>query len=298
LFWAGSFAANYVIALSKSSTRRGLLATYPFVHFPPRHFQDLDEIIRTAFGWQQDPWVLALVGITFFAFVLGAWALLRRRPIAFWLLTAPLFIALILSALHRYPILGRFMLFTAPAALVLVADGVEEVRRATRGYPIPIGGILLCLIVAQPLFVSAEYVLQPVQAEEFKSALKYAVARQQPGDVFYIYCYAQHSFEYYAELYGLSHLSVVKGSCFRAGMKNHVFTYNWNFLRDDFARLQGQKRVWLLFTHDGPVDGLDEKMYALRFLNQDGKLLDVHYERGATVYLYDLSQPPAPSAAP
>jgi hypothetical protein len=290
--WLGSFAADYLIALARSSSRPNLLSTYPFLHFPPRHFQDIDELLRTVFGWQQEPWALALVGVMLFAFVVGSWHLVKTRPLMFWIFVSPLLIALLVSALHRYPILGRFMLFAVMGVVTVVAAGVEQVRLATRGQGVPVGSILLFLVLLQPVFMSGEYVVQPVEAEEFKAALNYALAHRQPADVFYVYCYAKPHFDYYAELYGLEGLNVVRGSCFRSGLKNHVFTYNWNFLRDDFSKLQGQKRVWVLFTHDAPADGLDEKNYAIRALNEEGRLLDMHLARGATVFLYDLSQPP------
>jgi hypothetical protein len=112
-----------------------------------------------------------------------------------------------------------------------------------------------------------------------------------------VYCYAKPHFEYYAEIYKLNTLNVVEGSCSRVRVKNGVFVHNWNFLREDFSKLQGQKRVWVLFTHDTPADGVDEKGLALRILNEEGRQLDVHLERGATVFLYDLSQPPAAAPA-
>jgi hypothetical protein len=294
--WLLSFAADYVVALAKSSTRESLVSTYPFLHFPPRHFQDIDELVRTVFGWQQEPWALALVGVMLFAFVVGSWYLLKTYQLLFWMFTSPLLIALLASALHRYPILGRFMLFAVVGVVIVAAVGVEQVRLATRAGALPVGGILLFLVLLQPVFISAEYVLQPVEAEEFKAALQYALAHRQPSDVFYVYCYAKPHFDYYAELYRLDYLNVVRGSCFRAGMRNHAFIYNWNFLRDDFSRLQGQKRLWVLFTHDAPADGLDEKNRAVQILNEEGRLLDRHQTRGATVLLYDLSQPPAPAA--
>jgi hypothetical protein len=294
--WGISFIAEYVLALRQSSSNPGLLNTYPFVHFPPRHFANLDEVVRTAFAWQQEPWALALSGVVLFAFLVGAWQMLQRQRLALWLLASPVLVALLASALHHYPVLLRFMLFATPAVLVVAAAGVEAIRQSAAGSAVSAGGILLFLLLLQPLFTTAEYVVRPIEAEEFKAALKYTLAHRHDGDVFYIYCYARHHFEYYQELYGLSGLTVVQGSCFRAGMKNHAFVRNWNFLRDDFSKLQGQKRVWLLFTHDAPVDGLDEKAYALRFLNEEGRLLDAHYENGATAFLYDLNQPP--SAAP
>jgi hypothetical protein len=59
------------------------------------------------------------------------------------------------------------MLFAAPGVIMLVAAGVDQVREATRAQAVPIGGILLALVLLQPLFISAEYALRPVQAEEF-----------------------------------------------------------------------------------------------------------------------------------
>ncbi len=294
--WSASFLADYVIALRASSSNPGLLNTYPFLHLPPRHFAQLDELIRVIFGWQQEPWALTLAGVVLFAFLAGCWHMARRQRLGFWLLISPLVVALLASMLHRYPILLRFFLFAAPAVLILAAAGVEALRQISPR-TLPAGCILLVLVLLQPVFTTAEYVVRPIRAEEFKAVLKYALARRQPGDVFYIYCYAQHQFDYYQELYRLNDLNVVRGSCFRAGFKNRAFLHNWNFLRDDFSKLQGQKRVWLLFTHDAPVDGVDEKLYALHFLEEDGTQLDVRYENGATVFLYDLSRPPAAAPA-
>jgi hypothetical protein len=128
--------------------------------------------------------------------------------------------------------------------------------------------------------------------EELRPVLQYVQRHQRPGDEWYIYYYASYSYEYYAEAYGLRGGNVMLGSGFRVPPPR---SKDWDVYQKDFSKLQG-RRVWVIFSHNWTLDGVDESTYALHVLDGLGVRKDAYLEYGAAAYLYELFPQPAPSA--
>ena len=71
---------------------------------------------------------------------------------------------------------------------------------------------------------------------------------------------------------------------------------NWDVYREDFSELRG-RRVWVIFSHNWTLDGVDEPAYALHVLDSMGVRKDVYLDYGAAAYLYELPPSPAPAVA-
>jgi hypothetical protein len=289
LTWFASFAVDYWLTLRTSSANPGLHHAYPFFGFPI-HFSTIDMAIQSVFTLQQNPSTL-LLGVALFAAVIGGLHFWREDRAGCCFLIVPLLLALAASNRHLYPLPGRFYLFYTPALFLLVGAGAEEICLAARSRSLPVAVAVMVLLFFQPVLSTAEIVQHHIPSEELRPVLQYVQRHQRPGDTWYIYYYARYAYEYYAEAYGLTGGNVVLGSGFRVPPPR---SKDWDVYQKDFSKLQG-RRVWVIFSHNWTLDGVDESTYALHVLDGLGVRKDAYLEYGAAAYLYEL--PPQPSAA-
>lgn len=289
LTWFASFAVDYWLTLRTSSANPGLPHAYPFFSFPI-HFSTIDMAIQSLFTLQQNPSTL-LLGVSLFAAVIGGLHFWRQDRAASCFLILPLLLALTASNRHLYPLPGRFYLFFTPALFLLVGAGAEEICLAARSRTLPAAAALMVLLFFQPVLSTAEIVQHHLPGEELRPVLQYVQHHQRPGDTWYIYYYARYAYEYYAEAYGLRGGNVVLGSGFRVPPPR---SKDWDVYQKDFSKLQG-RRVWVIFSHNWTLDGVDESTYALHVLDGMGARKDAYLDFGAAAYLYEL--PPRTAAA-
>jgi hypothetical protein len=222
-------------------------------------------------------------------FVIGCRSLwLRRRHLAIALL-APAVIALAASALRVYPFAGQLLLFFAPAALLLTAEGVEYLTRNRRAPGRRLAGALMTTVLLVPCLISASQL--PRKREELRPVLDYVRAKRQPGDVIYVYYGAQQAFRYYQPTLGLGQDDVIYGTCERSHWRNYL---------TQLDELRGSRRVWLVVTHPFRVGNVREDSLLVHYLQGAGTRLDAYQAPQAFAYLYDMSgrtQPSVISAA-
>ncbi len=290
LTWLGTFVVDYWLTLRTSSANPGLPHAYPFFSFPI-HFSTIDMAIQSVFTLQQNPSTL-LLGVSLFAAVIGGLRFWRENRAACCFLIVPLLLALAASNRHLYPLPGRFFLFFAPALFLLVAAGAEEICLVARSRSLPVAPALIVLLFFQPVLSTAEIVQHHMPGEELRPVLQYVQRHQRPDDTWYIYYYARYAYQYYAETYGLKGSNVVLGSGFRVPPPR---AKNWDVYQEDFSKLRG-RRVWVIFSHNWTLDGVDEPVYALHVLDSMGVRKDVYLDYGAAAYLYQLSPAPASAA--
>ena len=291
LTWCGSFVVDYWLTLRTSSANPGLPHAYPFFSFPI-HFSTIDMAIQSVLTLQQNPSTL-LLGVSLFAAVIGGLYFWRENRAACCFLIVPLLLAFAASNLHLYPLPGRFFLFFAPALFVLVGAGAEEICLAARSRGLPVAAALMVLLFVQPVLSTAEIVQHHMPGEELRPVLQYVQRHQRPDDTWYIYYYARYAYQYYAEAYGLRGGKVVLGSGFRVPPPRGK---DWDVYQEDFSKLRG-RRVWVIFSHNWTLDGVDEPAYALHVLDSMGVRKDVYLDYGAAAYLYELPPSPAPAVA-
>jgi hypothetical protein len=266
-----------------------LAHSYPFFT-SPLHFATIDMAIQNVFTLQQNPPSL-LLGVALFAAVIGGLHFWRENRVACCFLVLPLFFALAASNRYLYPLLGRLFLFYTPALFILVGAGAEEICLAARSRVVPIAATLLVLLFIQPGGSTFDIVQHHMPGEELRPVLQYVLRHQRQDDTWYIYYYARYAYAYYAEAYGLKGSNVVLGSAFRVPPPR---SKNWDVYQEDFSKLRG-RRVWVIFSHNWTLDGVDEPTYALHVLDRMGVRKDAYLDYGAAAYLYEL--PPAPAAA-
>jgi hypothetical protein len=91
------------------------------------------EIFVTPLNLVAPVWARAGVIVPVVLLLLGVWSL-ARRAWPFWaILVLPVALAVVASALKRYPIHGRLILELVPSFFLLIAEGTETVRGWDRG---------------------------------------------------------------------------------------------------------------------------------------------------------------------
>ena len=117
-------------------------------------------------------WPWAGVVLPVVLLLLGAWSLARRSWPAWAILVLPIALAMVASAMKRYPFHGRLILELVPAFFLLIAEGTETVRGWERGR-IKLGYILvLILLFAYPCLAAFQNAASRADAR-FQSAWRF-----------------------------------------------------------------------------------------------------------------------------
>jgi hypothetical protein len=246
-----------------------------------------------------------------FLVIVGIYRLLVGRPLTFLILAAPILPMLIASALHKYPLLPRTLLFLLPLTLVLLAHGsVVAVRLFQGNRRLALAALGLALVGYQ--CVSAvEHFAHPSSYENIKWELRYVGQHWMPGDTLYLHYPTQFAFTYYLECGCFQMPKTSSGSVLwsmsrapaappTVQMPRALLPHTSNVLvgtfagkyhegiyRRDAERLSARKRAWLLFTF---VVSKEEREFISRDLlsrlDQQGRRRLLLHHPSADVYLY------------
>jgi hypothetical protein len=111
---------------------------------------------------------------------------LRRRPARLVVLLGPLFLALLASALHLYPLGGRLVFFLLPCVWVLAARGIEVLRRHLSVRSAWLSWGLPTILLAPALLWAGQRFIVVTPRCQFREAFAYVEARRQPRDVLWV----------------------------------------------------------------------------------------------------------------
>ena len=249
-----------------------------------------------------------LVGLVLVGFI----SLLRRKPIVALMLALPFPVMAVASALHRYPVFDRTVLFLLPATVLLVAEGacavVVMARRRAAQYAST--AVFAVLVATAPLVHAAGNAVDPIKHEEVKSALISMRARWQPGDALFVDEGTRPVLRYYLDCRCLRAAEQRgPGLAWRFGAspahEGHapepllsvpprfvvaeLAVPSFDALVRQLGPLRGRRRVWILYSHlSSPnVDGLAIST-VLHELDRRARRLAVFQSVGVNAYLYDL----------
>lgn len=281
LTWVASFVALYIISLRFATPKlhgywRG--AEAPLV---PLTVQDLTKYLDAASLVSSLPMGRRVFQLVMLGAVVGVIALWRRHHRQHWWFAGTLALVWLASSLGQYPLTIRLWLFFAPAMILLVAAGVEEVwRRTQQTFPM-LAPILACLILAHPALAAAHTALRPREHEEIRPLLQHVRAHYRDGDLLYLYRLAKVASLYYAK----------RGLVFPGEVVIGMKSADRYQSEADVETLQGHRRVWVLFSHVRETsEGLDDEKLFVHLLDRAGVRLDAVRQTGASLYLYDLSR--------
>ena len=236
------------------------------------------------------PMGLALKGLGAFSFLCGVISMLKRNRDTLFILFFPALITIVASALQRYPLRGRLVLFLAPFLAILMAEGIRQVFEMDRSKRLSAGVLFAVLLFLQPLADAAVNIRYPEEtrsrmgsSEEVRPVLRYIRDHWRDGDLLYVFSSSEIAFRYYSLLLGADFREVIIGASLRKDFEN---TY-----RKELDRLRGRDRVWVLFSHVSSnerwKEGNVERMVG--YLETLGKRQDQVRHPGAFAYLFDLT---------
>ena len=214
---------------------------------------------------------------TFILYLGGLGHLLMRRQYRLvYLLTAPILIHVLLSALHLYPFDIRLVLYHLPLYCTVLAYSIYQAaisfgKKERVVYAVCILGVVL--------FAGKAVLSLPAKVEEIRPLISRVNTEIQPGEAAYIYYYTKPVYLYYTET-GRVHFG-----------STHVYS---GTIHPDNAALAGDLQnvkghVWLFFSHVHPSDGKrQEERRMISDLQQRGTVLQKYEETGAAVYQMDL----------
>jgi hypothetical protein len=118
-------------------------------------------------------------------------------------------------------------------------------------------------------------------AREIRPVISYVKEHWQEGDFLYLFYSAESAFEYYSKTF------LFKKDDYAVGVRS---TNNWHRYAKDLDALRGRERVWILFSHNTRMNGIDEEKFFLYYLNTIGTELQSFKAPGAGAHLYNLKQ--------
>lgn len=284
-FWLGSFALNYFFThLDLGQNSPMVKAWSSTTAFMPAvsSFGDLIWYPQQFFTMFSNPGGLSFLGLATLCFITGWIALFVEKHHACLLLTLPILFTLLASSLHMYPFHGRLILFLVPAMMIFIGEGMDRIFALASPKNRVVGVTLCLLLVLAAVKNSVPNVLIPerMEREAIKPVMTFLKKNYQPEDKIYLYYSSWPAFHYYTKQLHLEEMEYQKGKSNR---------YYWDGYVNELRELKGHSRVWVLFSHVYRNSGVDEEKFFLYFLNGMGKQMATFKQKGASIYLFDLS---------
>ncbi len=218
------------------------------------------------------------------ACVVGCALLARKDRKSFFAIVGTIVLALIASALHKYPFAQRLLLFAAPLlalpAAVALGGKSTEIRPAALFVRLALASLLL----VYPAYLAAKYALhEPVTYHvdyDIKPAMRLLHSRALPGDVIYLHNESNAIGTFY---WNTQPGYAVPGVELVVGHYNDDAPRRAALYQSDIESLRGLPRVWFVFSM-----GKEEAHTMQPMLDARGKQLEHHIFPGSEAFLYDL----------
>jgi hypothetical protein len=324
--WLISFAVNYLFFIQRHAESDWLVVWFQnregFVPFPVSSLSEAKWFFQTPYRMLKYPlgllWNFETLDHPIFRILLklplvplACWAVgmaifYRQDKKVLLVLTLPLILTFIASALKIYPFYERLLVFLAPFLIVFIARGCEWITHllpAKRGWHL----LIPFLLLAWPLGTAASTIVNPTLFGDYKKsyqreAMFYINDRFQEEDVVYVYWNMRHAYQFYKDAGCLKYQAIEGADVrFRAEGPEDYFLK----LKPDFAQLAGNRRVWLVYNRllmidIGDYDNLPAWYFAANpaperlihsLFSSLGTEVDRYQEKDVTVSLFDLSNP-------
>lgn len=282
--WAASFLVLYFLVLRRYEAPDGLWLHWAkgFMPFPPRSISDLYWFVTSLKGIIHNPGGLGSLSYFLIMCLLVAfWQLFLGNKIKLCVLLSPVPVALLASGIKAYPFATRLILYLVPVVLFGVAAGIELMRsHLSKASPVLGFCFVAALLISPVLKLSAIGRGAPFLTAEIKPVLSYIQNHIQEGDSIYLGGSNHMQMAYYSPRYGLD----------RADYVHRGTIKDWIAYQENLDGLRSKSRVWILFSHVGEYDGINEESFSMYYLAQYGNELERYKSYGASVYLYNFSQ--------
>ncbi len=282
VFWLSFFSIAYVFLLKdallnpsiagywQEGFSKGMFFSVPFFNW----------IIDTFLRIFNNPLGLTLNHLGGFLFLLGCFYSAKEDKKFFWLFFFPILFTFIFSLVHLYPFKSRLIIFLVPFFVIFTAKGAEFLINLTKDkFPFT-GFILIIMLFIHPVSLDVYHLFKPRKLEEMNRVVDYLSKNIQKDDKVYVYYSSEYAFKYYLKKLNLTDINYHLGVYSRGNLGNYL---------KDINTFKGDDRVWFIFSHNYNWQGFDEERFFLSYLNHIGRLLDSFRDKGAEIYLYDLS---------
>ena len=288
--WMLSFVTHYELVIHasmQSSSLRGMWEPF-FASLPALNSQSMDSLFESVTGFFSSPVGVPVEYGGLVLCLLGTAALLTKAPPEAFLLLGPAVLTYFASAAGLYPIFDRLLLFLVPSFELLIASGVEQISRgvARLGW-LPVAGLVFVLVFP-PARLGLSLGLSPQPQDEMRPVTEHVLQEFQPGDAIYVYYAAASQWQYYLRYYGATEPRYMIATASPEDQDRYL---------QEVSGYLGQRRVWLIFSHDQIVGGESEVSVILEQLGCIGTEIDSFEAPQAWAYLYDLSKPSAECGA-
>ncbi len=295
--WLVSFILLYFLTIAKTLSNESLVSSWSSRY--PDSFFDIIWLFDALGRFFYRPLGFSTIidGVGMVAFIFGCIAYYRRNRETFWILLSPLIATIIASYLHKYPFRERLVLFLAPFAFLIIAEGIAYLlttyfnSRQNKSskcfkykYTKMLGIVLLLTLLLPSVIRGVRLVINPEVKHEIRPVIAYVASQQQKNDVLYVYAGGKQQLLYYGQKYGYQEEDYISG--IHAIDKDEIQERDWEELNNEIKQLDGIKRIWFV----GVVDNQEEESLFISFLDRLGKQLDSFQKPGAFAYLYDLSR--------
>jgi hypothetical protein len=226
-------------------------------------------------------------GVAILAFILGCIALYRENKPYLLTLLSPFATTLLAAYLHQYPFRERLILFLAPFAILIIAEGIAWVIKCSLTSFRPLGFLGVCLlsILLIPHAIAAGKVfIEPNYVAEIRPVIEYIQTHKQPEDILYVYPTGENPFRYYANKDNLSPQDYIFGQWdIKQTGREKLNPEDLEQLKSEINQLQGQ-RVWFLLSDVSELEQETIFSYVSRF----SQPIDCYQKPGALTCLYAL----------
>lgn len=283
--WAVAFGLDYIVALRHLAADPYFEKYWAgsFMPLPPwRHpawFADAYRALMLPVASRTD--LLTLLSWSLLI-VLGIVSLIAVQRSFSVMLLLPCALTLAASALHKYPVRDRLLLFLVPFMYLFAAEGLRRVYLSIakwRVTPALLGSAVLLALILRPEIVSVKRnFVAPPRPWDMRAVVEYMSARWNEGDRVYV-SGGGETFQYYATSYGL------QPAALRVDNGHRIARY-FNYVQDLQAYV-GKDRVWIVFANFDTHSKLSNKKSARyeKYLNRVGLIQDRYRAGYARVYL-------------
>jgi len=287
LLFGASLVINYFISLEALSKNRDFLDFWQHSFMPiiPRLWSDIRWFAYSFLRLFKNPVGLSIYELLLavLSFFVGSYVLWHKNRKLYAILILPILLTLAASGLQKYPFEGRLLLFIVPSMVLVIAQGIDFIRTGACSKSKVIGSLLVVILLLHPVGLAGYHLIKPRAPEELRPVLQYLKVHKKKGDVICLYYASVNAFRYYS---ARDNFSVGESMIINESQDA------WHNYYRDLARLKGNERVWILFSHIITWRGVDEERLFLSYLNLLGTQLDAYKAPGASAYLYNLKEAP------
>lgn len=317
--FAVSFGINFMLFI-RSSAQSQALADYwkavgAFMPLPPTSIREALWFIQTPLNYFIDPGGFRAFGVAIVLACVGGFVLWRERRLVAGLLIAPLIVALAAAAAKKYPFatadaigehwLGRVLVFSLPAVLILIALGIDRLAlavghvkqnavndNALRREWIALAVTLFILLI-HPLDRIARGLRDHRPGQDVRATFEYLATHQRQGDRVYPTWPVRQLAAYYRHRFPISDPAT--------WINTHPVLVKQMLTPDAWARMNDWKqfeaeiqavaggRVWMFISHEPSTSSFADEKFLKHLLSRRGTILDQQVNGEASLYLVQLN---------